>query len=111
MVITPFGDLRLDDDIALERWIDAHARRHGAYVRNAMMGGRSTLRGPIDGDWMHRHAATHVALATYAGLNLASIGTKVLALPGKWRTDQELIDWHDLHNRIHLKIDQVLKIQ
>ena len=31
-VVTPFGDLTLGDETALERWVDAHAGRHSAYT-------------------------------------------------------------------------------
>jgi hypothetical protein len=110
MVITPFGDLRLGDAVALEAWIDAHARKHSTLNRAAKVSGGGQLRGPIDGDWMYRHWARHVALATHTALDLSSTGTKALALPGMWRTDQELLDWHDLHNRIHLKQDRQLKL-
>jgi hypothetical protein len=107
MVVTPFGDLALDDDQALEAWIDAHARKHHTQTRAAQLGGGSPLHGCIDGDWMYRHWARHVALATYTGLDLSS-STQGLALPGMWKTEQELIDWHELHNRIHLKQDRQL---
>jgi hypothetical protein len=110
MVVTPFGDLRLDDDVALEAWIDAHARRHHVELRAAQMGGSLQLHGPIDGDWMYRHWARHVSQATHMDIDLSSIGTKGLALPGKWKTEQELLEWHDLHNRIHQKTGRQLQI-
>src|ERR1700748_2595157 len=109
MVVTPFGDLVLDDEKALAMWIDAHARRHGVYSRLLQMGGGQTLRGTIDGDWMHRHWSRHVALATYTALDLSGL-TQGLALPGKWKTQRELIDWHELRDRIHLKQDRQLKL-
>jgi hypothetical protein len=107
MVVTPFGDLDLDDDQALAMWLDAHARRHGVYNAILKISGGQELRGVVDGDWMHRHWARHVALGTYQGLDLSST-TQGLALTRKWRSQQELIDWHELHNRIHLKQDRQL---
>jgi hypothetical protein len=109
MVVTPFGDMSIDDPISIDRFIDAHARRHRVYTSVTGTSG-GTLRGQIDGDWMQRHAARHVALATAVGLKDADLGTKVLALPGFWRTQQELIDWSELHNRIHIKLDRLLKV-
>lgn len=109
-VVTPFGDLVLDDKKALEEFLLAHRQRHGTYVRILKLRGRSTFQGPVDGDWMHRHAAQHAALASITGTALGSAGTKVLALPGKWRTEQELIDWNDLHSRHHLLIDRQLRL-
>lgn len=107
MVVTPFGNFELGDDIALERWIDAHARRHSAYtVATGIAGG--SLRGHIDGDWFHRHWARHSALATFTGVILPS-STAGLAV-SSWDTEQELREWHELHNRIHLLIDRQLKI-
>jgi hypothetical protein len=109
MVVTPFGDLLLDDEVALAAWLDAHARRHAAENVAAKLYGGQELRGHVDGDWMHRHWARHVALATYQAIDLSSFA-QGLALTGKWRTQQELIDWHELHNRIHLKQDRQLGI-
>jgi hypothetical protein len=109
MVVTPFGDMSLDDPVSIERFIDAHARRHRTYVPYLHISG-GTLRGKIDADWMLRHALRHISLATYTKIALSSADTKALLLPGKWRTEQELHDWSELHNRIHLKIDRQLKI-
>lgn len=109
MVVTPFGDLDLDDDVALERWNDAHRRRHRTYPPILGIPG-AILQGTIDGDWMHRHASIHVTIATFTGKTLSSADTKALALPQRWLTQRELIDWHDLHNRLHQNIDQVLGI-
>ena len=109
-VVTPFGDLSLDDDVALSRWLDAHKRRHHVYVKEHIGPPGGTLDGPVDGDWMVRHAARHVALATVVNDPLASANTKVLALPDRWQTEAELADWHNLHNRLHFHIDRVRKI-
>jgi hypothetical protein len=105
--VGPFSDFLLDDELALEGYIEAHSRRHHAYVPLTGLSG-GTLRGRVDGDWMHRHWARTVALATFVGIDLSSVDTKVLALPGKWRTQQELNDWMELDNRMHLKIDRQL---
>jgi hypothetical protein len=110
VVVTPWGDLDLHDDIALRRWEDAHARRHTTYVQITGTTGGESLRGHVDADWMHRHWAKHVTLATYAGLDLSQHGVAGLGIPHRWRTQQELLDWHELHNRIHLKIDQQLNL-
>lgn len=109
MIVTPFGDLDLDDDRALSMWLDAHARRHSVYNAALAISGGQELRGNVDGDWMHRHWARHVSLATFSGLDLSGL-TQGLALLGKWKTQRELIDWHELHNRIHLKQDRQLKL-
>lgn len=107
-VVTPYGDLVLEDDKALEMFLLAHRIRHGDYVRILKIGGRSSFQGPVDGDWMYRHAAHHAAIASVTGTDLSSADTKALALPARWRTEQELIDWHELHSRHHLKIDKQL---
>jgi hypothetical protein len=104
-----FSSFDLHDDVALERYLDAHDRRHQTYVPLTRTAG-GTLRGPVDADWMHRHAARTISLVTFAGLDLSSADTKVLALPGKWRTQQELNDWMELDHRIHLKLDRQLKL-
>lgn len=107
MIVTPFGDLKPNDSVALARWIDAHARRHHVYQQLTGLPG-GTLRGEINGDWFHRHWARHVALATFAGLDLSSM-TQGLAV-SEWGTEEGLAHWHELHNRIHLKADRQLKI-
>jgi hypothetical protein len=109
VVVTPFGDLNLNDDIALRRWEDAHARRHAVYTRLTGTTGGQSMRGQIDADWMSRHWHKHVTLSTYLALNLSAMN-QGLALPGKWRNEQELHDWNELHNRIHLKLDRQLKL-
>lgn len=106
MVVTPFGVMELGDDIALARWVDAHARRHTTYTQILKASG-GNMRGDINGDWFYRHWSRHVALATTTGIDL-SMFTQGLALPEFWKTERELHDWHELHNRIHLKIDQQL---
>lgn len=107
--ISNFSDFGLDDDVALDRYLDAHNRRHSSYVPLTNLPG-GTLLGPVNGDWMHRHAARTIALVKFTRIALSSADTKVLALPGKWRTQQELDDWMDLDNRIHVKIDKQLKL-
>jgi hypothetical protein len=107
MVVTPFGDLALDDKTALDRWVDAHARRHNAYVRASGIAG-GNLRGKVDADWFHRHLARHISLATYRAIDLSS-STAGLGVSG-WDSEEELKQWHELHNRIHLKIDRQLGI-
>ena len=110
-VVTPFGDLSLGDSVALSKWLDAHKRRHGLYVKEHLGLQGGLLDGPVDGDWMLRHTSRHVALATVVNdPTLGSANTKVLALPGTWQTEQELADWHDLHNRLHFHIDRVRQI-
>lgn len=110
MNVNLFSDFDLDDDIALERYIDAHARQHRLYDQLLGITGGQILRGNIDADWMHAHWARTVALATYTGIDLSSADTKALALPGKWQSQQELIDWMALDGRFHLKVDRQLKL-
>lgn len=109
MVVTPFGDLILGDKVSYDRFDDAHARRHTVYVGILGISG-GQLRGKIDADWMLRHALRHISLATVTGIDLSSADVKGLLLPGEWATQQELNDWHELHGRIHLKIDKQLKV-
>jgi hypothetical protein len=109
MAISPFSDFDLEDEVALERFLDAHDRRHHAYSVAALIAGGS-LQSPVNGDWMHRHAARHVALATALKLHLTSADAKGLSLPSRWRTQRELIDWSELHNRLHFSIDKQLKL-
>jgi len=117
-VVTPFGEITLGDKVSLSRWAAAHAAKHTQLVAENIGPKGGSLDEPIDADWMHRHAARHVALATATaampgvGVNpsnklppLSSADTKVLAAPGLWQNEQQLQDWHDLHNRHHAVID------
>jgi hypothetical protein len=132
--LTPFGEVTLGDRISIERWLDAHDRKHQQYVVENIFTGQYTpnlghnilikgtggvLVGPVDGDWMLRHAARHISLAVAATKlphqphklpPLSSADTKVLLLPAEWQTEAELQDWHALHNRLHFLIDQVRQI-
>lgn len=108
-VVTPFGDLTLGDRVALQRWIAAHETRHQTYVKKGL-GKGGTLEGPIDGDWQLRHTTRHIALARFVKQKLTSLNASGLALPGVWKTEQQLQDWHLLHNRLHSLIDKVARI-
>jgi hypothetical protein len=133
-VVTPFGDLTLTDKVALERWIAAHDARHQVYPKQNLpsqpplptgpLGNRNaapkagTLRGPIDGDWMLRHTARHATLATAHKELLASgnrnttpLRVQALALPSIWKSEQEMQDWHLLHNRLHSLLDKVTDVR
>lgn len=109
-VVTPFGELRLGDEKALEMWVQTHSRRHGQYVKKGLGPPGGSLEAPVDGDWMLRHTLRHVALATIAKAPMSSADTKVLSLPGVWKTDQELQDWHAMHDRLHSVIDHIQTI-
>jgi hypothetical protein len=110
-VVTPFGDLTLKDEVALKRWLAAHELRHQVYVKKGLGPKGGSLEGPVNGDWMMRHASRHVAIATVTKEKFASPNVKGLALPGIWKTEEELQDWHLLHNRLHLLIDRVADIR
>jgi hypothetical protein len=103
--ITPFGTLYVDDPVAEERWLAAHDSRHEVYVRHFRAPGGS-LRGPVDGRWMLSHSLQHEGLAVAMKDSRAS--NRILALPRKWRTDEELATWHALHNELHRFIEGVM---
>jgi hypothetical protein len=116
-VLTPFGEVKLNDPVSISGWARAHAAKHQQYVVEHIGPGGGILDEPIDGDWMFRHASRHIALATAAqkmpGAQLpplSSANTKVLLLPDIWQTEAELQDWHDMHNRLHSQIDQVRQL-
>jgi hypothetical protein len=109
-VVTPFGDLTLHDERALKRWTTAHDARHQVYVKKGL-GKGGTLEGPINGDWMLRHGARHTSIATTQKEKYASPNVKGLLLPGVWKTEQQLQDWHLLHNRLHSLIDKIADIR
>lgn len=104
-VVAPFGEFKLRDTVALAAFLDAHNRRHAVYGPKLNLHG-GDLSGPVNGDWMLRHWARHVALAK--ATKDAPGSTHGLALPGAWQTDRQLADWHALHNRLHSNIDRVL---
>jgi len=109
-VVAPFSDFDLDDEIALQRYVEAHAKRHSVYSEILKISGGQQLRGTVDADWMARHWTRTVTLATYTGIDLSSADAKVLALPGRWTTQQQLRDWMDLDARFHEKVDRQLKL-
>lgn len=89
MVITPYGQVRLKNQQDIQKWLMAHKLEH----RRLNMGG--VLDGPVDGNWMLRHAVQH---------RVVGLEERILRLPGEWRTEQELQSWHLLHNRLHRKL-------
>jgi hypothetical protein len=100
----------LNDQKAESAWLDAHNRRHHVYTVNQQLPGNSIFDGPVDGDWMLRHTMTHTTLANLAHEPLTSANVIALGLPGRWKTEQELDDWHALHNRLHFIIDHRLGV-
>lgn len=104
-VLSAFADFRLDDEAALERWLLEHSLRHTAYNKRFKLLGE-ILRGPVDANWMLRHQLQHIALAKAAKDRQANVAA--LALPGKWRTDQELATWRLPHEQMHQQIEGVM---
>jgi anaerobic glycerol-3-phosphate dehydrogenase len=104
-VVTQFGALFVDDRIALERWLFAHDSRHTMYTKRYRANCRS-LRGPVNGNWMLHHSLAHEALATAMKDSRAS--SRLLAMPDKWRTHEELATWHALHDQLHKFIEGVM---
>lgn len=100
-----YGEFRLDDDVALGRWLFAHDLRHASYSKRFKLP-YGTLRGPVNGDWMLRHQLAHMALAKVTKDKQANLAA--LALPDKWRTDQELSDWYLAHSLLHQQIEGVI---
>jgi len=110
MLVSAFSDFNLDDHEALQRYLEAHNRTHTLYNRVAVVSGGQDLLGDVNGDWMARHWSRTVALATLAGIDLSSADTKALALPARWRTQQELHDFMEADSRFHMKVDRQLKL-
>jgi hypothetical protein len=118
--MTPFGEVTLHDAVSIGKWAAAHAADHQRLVVEHIGPQGGILDEPIDGDWMYRHTARHVAIATASGSTsvypairlppLSSADTKVLSLPGEWATEDELQDWHALHTRLHTLIDRARQI-
>lgn len=104
-ILSAFANFRLDDQVALERWLLAHDLRHDAYNERLKLPG-VTLRGPVTGDWMLRHQLQHMALAKVVKDKQANLAA--LSLPGKWRNDQELAEWHLAHDLMHQQIEGVM---
>jgi hypothetical protein len=107
--VSLYGDFKLNDKLGLAMFLQAHDLQHKQYAKRLKLPG-GDLSGPVNGDWMYAHTMRHVALATQTQHKLESADTKVLGLPDYWRTEQELGDWLDLHNRLHTHIDKVLGI-
>lgn len=93
MVVTPFGQMRLGDDQAIRLWLWAHKVEH----RRLNMGG--LLDGPVDSIWMLRHTQYHTQREP-----LTNEETRLLRLPGTWRSEVELQNWHLLHNVLHKRL-------
>jgi hypothetical protein len=104
-VVTRFGALFVDDRIALERWLAAHDLRHTAYLKRFSVP-CSPLKGPVTGNWMLHHSLAHEALAHAMKDSRAS--NRLLAMPDKWRTEEELSTWHALHDQLHKFIEGVM---
>jgi len=100
MIVTPFGELKYGDSKALQEWFDAHARRHSAVAQKARVPGQQSF-GTLDGDWFHRHWASHETNS-----RALKISSPTSAIGQGWLTGQDFDHWHRIHNLIHLREDQ-----
>lgn len=103
----PLMDFHLQSKSGEAWWLDAHNRQHLLYAKHFKIQG-VPLEGPVNGDWMLRHVAQHVKLATHVKRPLSNTDSAALALPDKWNTDQELGDWLALHDPLHAFINRVM---
>lgn len=104
MIVTPFGELKFGDSQALQIWMDAHARRHAAISQAARVPGQQSF-GTMDGDWFHRHAASHSTNA-----KALNITPSTAAIGYGWLDGESFDHWHRIHNLIHLREDQAAGI-
>lgn len=104
MIVTPFGELKYGDSKTLQLWMDAHARRHATVAQAANVPGQQSF-GTMDGDWFHRHHASHAT-------NAASLGIQspTSAIGDGWLNAEGFDQWHRIHNLIHLREDQAAGI-
>lgn len=104
MIVTPFGELKYGDAETLQVWMDAHARRHATISQVAKVPGQQSF-GTMDGDWFHRHAASHATNAGVLGIN-----PPTSAISYGWLNPESFDQWHRIHNLIHLREDQAAGI-
>jgi len=109
MIVTPFGQLVYGQERALTDWVAAHDVRHRVYQNELLGQGVAVtgypLTGKVNADWFGRHILSHLALDPI----LPVTTTSVAALEG-WDDADSFYTWHDLHNRLHIQIDNALNL-
>ena len=113
MIVTPFGDLAFGDQAALQSWASAHDLRHRTENR-AIINSQgvalpySSLDGQVDEDWLQRHVMYHLGMLKFMP-NDQSVSAQLLDTP--WTNDDNFQFWHQMHNGLHIVLDQSLGIQ
>ena len=63
-------------------------------------------KGPVNANWMMHHSLEHEGLATT--MKDPRAASRLLAIAGRWRNEEELATWHRLHDGLHTFIEGVI---
>lgn len=109
MIVTPFGQLDYGNERGLIDWVAAHDIRHRVYQSEMLAQGNAVtgypLTGSVNDDWFGRHILSHLALNSILPVTTTSTASLV-----RWRDEKSFYFWHDLHNLLHIQIDNALNL-
>lgn len=112
MILTPFGDLEYESRPMTRQWLAAHAFRHSTLRKALSRRGSSIqpvpLTGELDLEWVRLHYLHHASLLRYMHPDpTVSVNT----LSADPTTSEALFyNWHRMHNLLHQRLDQALKV-
>jgi hypothetical protein len=112
MGLPQLGEFDWEDPRAVDDWIEAHRRRHRAYIvaagtaaSHAVNLPESNLQGPMNTDWFRRNLLAHKVLATLAYKPVLG-STLELDVTGL-KDPRVFQQWIRAHNLAHWRADQV----
>lgn len=115
MLVSIFGQLEYGNYSSIQDWAAAHDQAHKSLARAAAMGGNPIPGGllpgeNIDNNWMGQHGLMHMALARFLPANSTSSSTLMLSSLSEWLTESSFYDWHQRHDDIHSRLNQIFGV-
>lgn len=112
MMMTLFGDLKWQDDDALQEWLAAHDLKHQALAQAL---GRAGVQAPafllsahMDDSWIITHWTQHNLLSLQFAPDSDSATYDLQNDP--MADEDSFYQWHNIHDLIHQRLDQALGI-
>lgn len=115
MYLSIYGDLEYGNYGSIEAWAAAHDQAHRSLTRAAAMQGTPIPGGLLTGEnidnvWMGRHGLMHIALARFLPANSTGSSTLMLSSLSEWLTESSFYDWHQRHDDIHSRLNQIFGV-
>lgn len=112
MIVTPFGDLDYQSHPMTLQWIAAHGVRHqtlrGELSRRGFTLSPTPLFGQPSLEWGRIHYLNHMAMLRFMQPDTSISVNSLSANPDSGEV--LFYNWHHMHNLLHTRLDQALKV-